>query len=201
MKSGALLTPILAFCVCSAMSDGDSGLVSGPFFGQQASRESASLFMDGFISTEVEPQMNAAFSIDGREFLYCTRHQGSWAIFTTREEDGRWLKPEPIPFASKFNDRDFTMAPNGKTIFFGSDRPRIPGGPRQESLDIFSSTRAPDSQWMEPVNVGPSINSEAGENYPSVAANGNLYFFSCREDRFGGCDLYVSEFREGKYQP
>ncbi|MCP4903156.1 MAG: hypothetical protein GY906_39850, partial [bacterium] len=37
--------------------------------------------------------------------------------------------------------------------------------------------------------------------YPSVAANGNLYFFSCREDRFGGCDLYVSEFREGKYQP
>ena len=44
------------------------------------------------------------------------------------------------------------------------------------------------------------VNTNAGENYPSVARNGNLYFFSCREDGIGGCDLYLAKFIGGRHQ-
>jgi Tol biopolymer transport system component len=145
--------------------------------------------------------MNAAFSADGREFLFCARHRGRWAIFGTREVDGRWLRPEPLPFTSGFTDRDFTMAPDGESIWFGSDRPREPGGARLPRLDIMFSERSDDGRWMEPQNVGPVVNSDHGENYPSVAANGHLYFFSCREEGMGGCDLYLARFVDGRYEP
>lgn len=112
----------------------------GPYFGQKAPSDQAELLMDGFISTSDEPQMNAAFTRDGRQFLFCARHQGSWAIFSSREENGRWREPEPLPFASEFDDRDFTMAPDGKTIYFGSNRPRVPDGSSLPNLDIYWMT-------------------------------------------------------------
>jgi Tol biopolymer transport system component len=34
-----------------------------------------------------------------------------------------------------------------------------------------------------------------------VANNGNLYFFSNREDSFGGCDIYISRYIDGRFLP
>lgn len=99
----------------------------------------------------------------------------------------------------RYTDRDFTMSPDGNRIYFGSNRPRKQGGNALESLDIFVTERLKSNKWSAPKNVGTPINTDYGENYPSIAGNGNLYFFSCRGDGLGGCDIYVSHYVNKKY--
>lgn len=174
-------------------------VLMGPYLGQKAPVEKAEVFLDGIISTLEEPEMCAAFTEDGKEFYFNAHHENRWAIFITKEIKGRWTIPEPLPFTSSYTDRDFTMSPDGNSIYFGSDRPREHGGRVLESLDIFVTERLPSDQWSEPKNVSSPINTDYGENYPSIARNGNLYFFSCRNDGLGGCDIYMSRYVNGEY--
>ena len=49
------------------------------------------------------------------------------------------------------------------------------------------------SEWSQPVNVGPEINTEFNEQFPTISADGlSLYFSSDRPGGFGGADIYVS---------
>ncbi|MFC2140969.1 hypothetical protein ACFLQP_01555 [Acidobacteriota bacterium] len=173
--------------------------LQGPYLGQKAPVENSEVFLDGVISTLEEPEMNAAFTQDGKEFYYCTLYKSKWAIFVTREVNGKWTKPVPMGFTSDYIDRDFTMSPDGKRIYFGSNRPTKKGTGMQKSLDIFVTERLSSGQWSEPKSIGAPINTHYGENYPCVASNGNLYFFSCREDGPGGCDIYMAKLVNGSY--
>jgi Tol biopolymer transport system component len=173
----------------------------GPYLGQKTPSEKAGVFMDGIISVTNEDQMCAAFTEDGKEFYYNARHNGNWAIFMTKETGGQWTKPAPLPFTSNYTDRDFTMSPDGNKILFGSNRPQSGEMVPSESLDIFMTERLPTDQWSEPKNLYSLINTKHSENYPSMAQNGNLYFFSYREEGLGGCDIFVSRLISGRYQP
>ncbi len=175
--------------------------LKGPFFGQMAPEEKAGVFLDGIISTLDQPEMCAAFTRDGKEIYYNAQEEGQWSILVTKLDNGRWTNPRPLPFTSGYTDRDFTMSPDGHRIYFGSNRPRKPGGPRQPTLDIFVTERLSSGEWSQPRVVGFPVNTEASENYPSVARNGSLYFFSKRNDGVGLCDIYVARFRGGRYLP
>jgi Tol biopolymer transport system component len=49
------------------------------------------------------------------------------------------------------------------------------------------------SDWSPPVNIGPEINTEFNEQFPTISADGlSLYFSSDRPGGFGGADIYVS---------
>jgi hypothetical protein len=200
-KTIILFTFLLASCLTYALEKGDHlpGL-KGPYMGRKAPVEKAGIFLDGIISTKDAPEMNAAFTQDGKEFYYCALHQGEWSIFVTRDSGKGWTKPVPLSFTAGYTDRDFTMSPDGNRIYFGSNRPRKKGGPVQKRLDIFVTKRLPNCRWSVPEALGPRVNSDYGENYPCVAANGNLYFFSCRPDGMGGCDLYMSKHVKGRYE-
>jgi Tol biopolymer transport system component len=176
-------------------------LLKGEYFGQDAPKEKAEIFVDGIISTYDEPEMCASFSKDGKEFYFNAKHQNNWAIFVTKEINGRWTKPEPLHFTSDYIDRDFTISPDGNRIFFGSNRPRKSGDIKLNALDIYFIERYPSGEWSYPRNIGMVINSDYSENYPSIAANGNLYFFSNRNEGIGLCDIYGSKFVNGQYQP
>jgi Tol biopolymer transport system component len=156
--------------------------------------------MDGIISTKDDPEMCAAFTVDGKEFYFNRRYNRCWAIFFTKEVDGKWRAPKPMPFSSSYTDRDFTISPDGQRIYFGSNRPPKKGEQPQQSLDIYVTKRGENDVWEKPRNLDKPINtSEFGENYPSISSNGNLYFFSCRNDGLGGCEIYISHFSNGKY--
>lgn len=176
-------------------------VLRGPYFGQKAPSAKASAFMDGIISSLDEDEMCAAFTADGKEFYYNAYHEGSWAIFMTKVVGGQWTRPAPMPFTSGYTDRDFTMSPDGNKILFGSNRPQRSGSSLSESLDIYVTERLPYDQWSEPKNMCHPINTNRSENYPSVARNGNLYFFTHRDDGLGGCDIYLSRCVDGRYQP
>src|SRR5712691_3981996 len=50
-----------------------------------------------------------------------------------------------------------------------------------------------NSEWSEPVNLGPVVNSTAGDNNPTLSPDGlSLYFASDRAGGLGGTDLWVA---------
>jgi outer membrane protein OmpA-like peptidoglycan-associated protein len=63
----------------------------------------------------------------------------------------------------------------------------MPGG--EGGVDLYRSELNEDG-WEAPVNLGRSVNSEANELFPFIAANGKLYFSSNREDGQGKLDIY-----------
>jgi Tol biopolymer transport system component len=54
--------------------------------------------------------------------------------------------------------------------------------------------------WSEPEPLPEPINSPKTEYNPTITDNGTMYFGSRRDGGKGGCDIYRSEFKNGKYQ-
>lgn len=93
---------------------------------------------------------------------------------------------------SAADDAQPNVRRDGLEIFFYSTRPGTLGGP-----DIYAATRATTADvWSTPVNLGPNVNSTAGETRPSLSWDGaTLYFGSNRgggEGNTGMPDIYVT---------
>ena len=169
----------------------------------QASRSDPELFAAGSISTR-ENELNAAFTPDGRT-VYFTRKGGDGGRFgvilsSRATRGGGWSTPEVVPFSGRYADYDPILSPDGSQLLFISNRPRNTreNAPRRD-FDIWVVERV-TAGWSAPRNLAAPINSDGDELYPSVAADGSLYFSSCdRADSRGRCDLYRSRWSNGQY--
>jgi hypothetical protein len=131
----------------------------------------------------LSPDRQTAFWAVSDQFFPSSRKA---KIVTARYEGGAWSAPQDAPFSGpEFSDMDPAFAPDGQTLFFSSIRP-VDGTPRRD-LDLWLVERAGDG-WGEPVHLG-ALSSPSDELYPSVAADGTLYFGS---DRAGQWDIYRS---------
>jgi hypothetical protein len=92
---------------------------------------------------------------------------------------------------SDADDGQPNLRRDGLEIFFYSTRPVAGalGGP-----DLYSAARASVSEpWSTPVNLGPNVNSIAGDTRPSLSWDGTtLYFGSTRSGGDGSNDIYVT---------
>ncbi len=99
----------------------------------------------------------------------------------------------PVNLGPVVNTNFGELAPcvskDGLSLYFFSDRPGGFG-----SNDIWVSKRASvNDPWGPPQNLGPTINTSADENAPTLSLDGHLlYFASDRPAGLGGLDLYVS---------
>lgn len=160
---------------------------------------SPTLFADGVINTAAD-EYNPTFAPDGK-IVYFTRRidrKGNETIMFSRLENSKWTTPLTAPFSGKFYDKEPMLAPDGKQIFFASTRPN--GSDEKANFDIWVAEKN-DKGWTEPKNLGAKVNSSGYDNYPSVAADGTLYFASVRIDGRKDNDLYRSRFVKGEYQP
>ena len=108
-----------------------------------------------------------------------------------------WDEPAPLYFNDKhFSTGQASLTPDGKTMYFASDRPGGFGG-----TDIYKSVKGRDGKWSAPENLGPKINSEGNEMFPYYDANGGYLFFSSNGwPGLGGLDIFVSKVkRDGDY--
>lgn len=104
-------------------------------------------------------------------------------------EDGNLVKPEKLFFNSKdYSVGHPALSPDGKWLFFASD---MPGGYGES--DLYVSQVAADGTIGTPKNLGPAINTEGNDMFPSFA-NGMLYFSSDGHFGWGGLDIYESKF-------
>ncbi len=112
-----------------------------------------------------------------------------WA--TTRETiHDPWGTPVnlgPTVNSSGF-DTDPSVSADGLLLFFQSTRSGGLGG----ECDIWVTKRAmTDDPWGKPVNLGPTINGSAAEDYPNVSADGSTLFFRYSQSgRYSGGDIW-----------
>lgn len=108
---------------------------------------------------------------------------------TVKDAEGNW--PKTIHLGDVINSTGFEvspfLAPDGTTLFFASDGHGGEGG-----SDIFMSTRLDDTwtNWSEPLNLGPVINSEKFDAYFYMGTDSTVYFASNRDGELS--DIYIS---------
>lgn len=95
---------------------------------------------------------------------------------STQAADGSWGDGVEVPnLNSAASDQRPSIAHDGRTIYFFSDRPG------SSSNDIWVSTREDVlSPWNPPTNVGPPINTAVGEVHPFIHSHGSteMLFFT-----------------------
>ena len=88
-----------------------------------------------------------------------------------------------------FNNDEYSvghpaLSPDGNTLYFVSD---MPGG--YGATDLYVSKKEGET-WGTPKNLGPDINTEGREMFPSVDKDGELYFSSDGHGGLGGLDNF-----------
>ncbi len=115
-------------------------------------------------------------------------------IYHTKKSNNGWLLPEPVLLFEEdtFNVGHPFITADGKQLYFSSD---IPGG--YGSKDLYVATKGADGFWGEPTNLGPEINTERYEGFPSIGTDGWMYFASDGHSGMGGLDIFKAE-KKGK---
>jgi hypothetical protein len=104
---------------------------------------------------------------------------------------GGWAGPPALVAELSSPQPDLTPAVrrDGLEIIFASSRPGGLG-----AFDLWHAVRKSiDDPWSAPTNLGPQLNTEFVEVFPSLSSDAEtLVFQSTRPGGFGGSDLYVS---------
>jgi len=118
-----------------------------------------------------EMQMHWQFSVDARGTLYFNARSpagfGEGDIYSSRFEDGHYLKPENCGTGINTEQDEATpfISPDGSYLLF------------QRSLDLYISFRRPDGKWTQARSLGTPINSPGNELCPVVTPDGKYIFF------------------------
>jgi outer membrane protein OmpA-like peptidoglycan-associated protein len=114
--------------------------------------------------------------------------------FSRRYPDGSWLEPQNLgPEVNTPDNEDCPyLAPDGRTLYFSSDRAESMGG-----YDIFCSEFIDATGLFQAVeNLGYPINSPADDRDFRLGPQASSgYFASDRTGGMGGSDLYEIYFR------
>lgn len=171
--------------------------LTGKYLGQTPPDLTASVFGLGVVSTGMN-ERDAAFSSDGNEFYYSLWQSGRGTILYMKQINGRWTEPQVASFSGKYNDLEPFITSDGNKLYFSSNRPVEGNEPKDFNIWYVEKTNG--AKWGEAKVLGPAINTEADEFYPSLTENGDLYFTAANEKAFGREDIFVSEFVDGIYQ-
>ncbi len=172
-------------------------LPSGDYFGQTVPDSLPSVFAPGFISRQFS-ERDAAFTPDGQEF-YFTLWAGEFgAIVFSRKTTKRWSAPQVVEFSGVYSDLEPFITADGRYLFFSSNRPES-SNDNSKDYNIWRAERNATG-WGDPLPV-KEVNSGNDEFYPTVSADGTLYFSAQRQESFGGEDIYSSELQSGRYLP
>jgi Tol biopolymer transport system component len=104
---------------------------------------------------------------------------------------GGWAGPAALvpELSSAQADLTPTVRRDGLEIVFASSRPGTLG-----AFDLWRAFRRSSREpWSAPTNLGPQVNSEFNDVFPSLSYDARtLVFQSARPDGLGGSDLYLS---------
>lgn len=154
--------------------------------------------LDEKINTEFEegtPSLTGDYNT-----MYFTRCEvskrkklGCKIMVSTRTPEG-WERAQPLDILSdSLVVAHPAVSKDGLTLLFVSD---TKGGSGLN--DIWKVERSgPTSDWGEPENLGPVINTEGNELFPYLHMDGSIYFSSDRHMGMGGLDIFKATPIEG----
>ena len=146
----------------------------------------------------------ATMSIDNKHlfFTICKEEGGptiNCDIYYSDLVDGEWTEAKKI---EGINDKERwdsqpTIASDGRTLYFASDRKGGRGG-----VDLYVTTKDLETGiWSPPVNMGNVINTANDEKTPFIHSDfETIYFSSDGHPGVGGFDIFYSKKNaEGKW--
>ncbi len=156
-------------------------------------------------NTTDDNQGGCSISIDNKHlYLAIMRNEGGAQpnvdIYVSDNDNENWSEPRKIsPFINdpKYWDSQPSIASDGLTLYFASDRPGGYGG-----VDLYVSKKDPKTGiWSIPKNLGPKINTKGHEKTPFIHSDSEtLYFCSDGHYGFGGQDIfYVRKDEKGEW--
>jgi Tol biopolymer transport system component len=199
-----LFTMIMTLCLFNpnillfSQSDNATKL-KGKYLGHKPPGVRAVKFNEGVLVGD-KRSFNVSFSPDWKE-LFFSYYKGTpehphpeYEIRYFKQVDGVWYGPEVAFFSGKYSDVDVTFSPDGKQLFFTSDRPH----PKSADMDIYYLEKK-ETRWSKPIYAGTEVNTIHNEVHAVLSAKRNLFFASNRPGGFGDKDLYRAEWIEGRF--
>ncbi|OYT16245.1 MAG: hypothetical protein B7C24_08755 [Bacteroidetes bacterium 4572_77] len=130
---------------------------------------------------------------DGNTIYFVSNREGGLGGYDIyqidKQEDGQWSEPKNMgaPINSPGHEKSPFIHTDSQTLYFSSDGHKGLGG-----FDIFYSRKNPDSNWLEPVNIGYPINGFEDDLGFFVSTNGQFgYYASNRLDENDKWNLYT----------
>ncbi len=134
------------------------------------------IFGEGIISTKTESVFDIAFSPNGNTAYFTRRKENEkQKIYFSNFENNKWTEPQIASFST---DRDETpfITPDGKTLYFGSQRP-IPNRQNKGNFDMnIWKTDWKNGKWSEPIPLPEIINQVQIEKEEWPSSNQNSIF-------------------------
>lgn len=146
---------------------------------------------DTILNTNL-PEANITFNKDFNVayFTRCDFNEdpninGYCHIYKTEKDGDSWYEAEMVSlFADTFNVGQPFLTPDGTRLYFSGETNVGYGGKDIYFIDIK------DGRLGFPINAGYSINTKEDEMFPTVDAQGNLYFSSNGRTGYGGLDIF-----------
>jgi Tol biopolymer transport system component len=158
------------------------------------------LFGPGVIST-TDFEFNASFTPDGKTVYFSKSDPGfnRITVVLSHRKGSHWTKPEVAPFSGVWKDTDPRVSPDGKKLFFTSNRPVDGSNTPKKDYDIWYVEALAVGGWGAPKHLGAPVNSDGNESYASVTRDGTLYFGASRSEH-PGTHIYRSHLVNGEYR-
>lgn len=115
-----------------------------------------------------------------------------YRIYELEWQGDRWSDPMLVSFNSSHTDYHPVFSPDGEWVYFNSNRPLPDSSSKVDKMNIWR-VRLNDESWESPEYL-TEINTEHHESYPTLAADGTLYFNSDRPGGKGSMDIYRADF-------
>lgn len=139
--------------------------------------------------------VEACLGPDGNTLLMTIQRddsRGQKDIYVSfRSPDGTWTEPKNLgpQVSTRGNEVSPFLAADGVSLYFSTD-----GLPGYGSNDIFLARRLDDTwtNWSEPVNLGPEINTPDWDAYYTVPADGSFAYY-CATGPRGDLDVFRVE--------
>jgi outer membrane protein OmpA-like peptidoglycan-associated protein len=109
-------------------------------------------------------------------------------LYFSEYKDQRWQKKQkfPSPVNTGYSETYGSFSPDGKSLYFTSNRPGGKGG-----FDIYRCDRNTDGTWSAAINLGNDVNSAEDEASPFLAPGNRYLWFSSRgHSSMGGFDIF-----------
>jgi outer membrane protein OmpA-like peptidoglycan-associated protein len=135
----------------------------------------------------------AGISADGQKMIvFMGGATDPGGLYQITKAGDTWSKPSlltPNINTPKYLESTASITPDGKTIYFASDRLGGQGG-----LDIYRTTLLANGSWSAPVNLGAPVNTKSDEDAPFIHPDQKTLFFTSNgHNSMGGRDIFMSK--------
>jgi hypothetical protein len=156
-------------------------ILDGAYLGQKAPGMTPEVFAPRIVSTEEYREFSGTFTPDGKEYYFFRFADGAGMMACKLLEQG-WTAPEPASFNTEYIDNEPHITPDGKFMFFNSNRP-FPGsiGERIPTQTWFM--RRSGDGWGKPQHLCEGM-------FATSSKYGNIYL-----------NRGVTRLENGKFAP